>query len=323
MPTTRSPRKGSMQFWPRKRAASQIPRIRHVGKSNEPKPLAFAGYKVSMAHVIAVDNRANALTKGERIAYPVTILECPSIKIAAINFYKKDAYGLSLSTCFISTKLDKELSRSIPLPKKTKVSLEAIKPEEYHDIRAVVYTQPKLTGIGKKKPELFEIPLGGSVKDKFNWLKENLSKEINFKDIFKPGHLVDVRAVSRGKGIQGPVKRFGVKIRQHKSEKTKRGPGSLGAWKGQGHMMYRVAHAGQTGYHQRTEYNKWILKIGDKPEDINSKSGFKHYGVVRNSYVILKGSVPGPNNRLILLTEPLRPDKKVPKEAPTIIQIIR
>jgi large subunit ribosomal protein L3 len=307
-----------MQFWPRKKAKKQTPRIRSTGRSPESRPLAFAGYKVGMTHIIAIDSRPNSLTKNEKISMPVTVVECPSFKIAAINFYKKQNNALFLSTSFISTKLDKELKRSIPLPKKTKVKLEDIKPEEYEDIRALVYTQPKLTGIGKKKPELFEIPLGGTNQEKFSYLKENLGKEINIKDILKPGQLVDIRAVTKGKGTQGPVKRFGISVRQHKSEKTKRGPGSLGGWKGQGHFMYRIAHAGQTGYHRRTEYNKWIVKISDKPEEINPKSGFKNYGVVKNPYIFIKGSIPGPRKRLIMLTEPIRPNKKIPKEAPNI-----
>jgi large subunit ribosomal protein L3 len=323
MPTKRSPRKGSMQFWPRKRAKKETPRIRTTGKSSEPRPLVFAGYKVGMTHIIASDNRPNSMTKNEKISFPVTIIECPSLKICAVNFYKKHNNALSLSTSFISTKLDKELKRSIPLPKKSKVKIEDIKPEEYDEIRAVVYTQPKSTGIGKKKPELFEIPLGGNNQDKLSYLKENIGKEINIKDIFKPGQLVDIRAVTKGKGTQGPVKRFGISIRQHKSEKTKRGPGSLGGWKGQAHFMYRVAHAGQTGYHQRTEHNKWILKIGDNPEEINPKSGFQNYGVVKSPYILVKGSIPGPRKRLIVLAEPMRPNKKIPKETPNIIQIIK
>jgi large subunit ribosomal protein L3 len=321
MPTKRSPRKGSMQFWPRKRAKSQRARIRNTGKSNEIRPLVFAGYKVGMAHAIATDNRPNALTKNEKISIPVTIIECPSLKICAINFYKKQ--GASLSSSFISTKLDKELKRSIPIPKKNKNKLEDFKPEDYEDIRAVVYTQPKLTGIGKKKPELFELSLGGKNQEKLNYLKENLGKDINIKDVFKPGQLVDIRAVTKGKGTQGPVKRFGIAIRQAKSEKTKRGPGTLGGWKAQGHFMYRVAHAGQTGYHQRTEYNKWILKIGNKAEEINSKKGFQNYGVVKNPYILVKGSIPGSRKRLIMLTEPMRPNKKIPKEAPNILQVIK
>jgi large subunit ribosomal protein L3 len=74
--------------------------------------------------------------------------------------------------------------------------------------------------------------------------------------------LVDTIAITKGKGIQGPVKRWGIKRLPHKSRKTVRGVGSIGPWT-PGTVMYSVPRAGQMGFHQRTEYNKQILKIGD------------------------------------------------------------
>ncbi len=278
----------------------------------------FPGYKVGMTHLIAVDNRAASKTKGEKIAVPATIIECPAIKIFAVNFYKKTTHGLALSSTLVSKKIDKSVSRVIPIPKKANKKFEDYKPEDYEDIRLVVYTQPRLTYLGKKKPEIFEIKIGGSVADKFNFAKEHFEKDINLKDVLKEGQVVDCHSISKGKGFQGPVKRFGVSVRHHKSEKTKRGPGSLGPWIGQGHIMWRVAHAGKMGYHQRTEYNKHILKISEKPEEVNPKGGFLNYGLIKNPYVILKGSVAGSRKRLIILSEAIRPNKKIPKEAPTI-----
>jgi len=46
-----------------------------------------------MTHTIVTDNRPTSITKNEDIQVPVTVLECPPIKIAAILLYKKDAYG--------------------------------------------------------------------------------------------------------------------------------------------------------------------------------------------------------------------------------------
>ena len=57
------------------------------------------------------------------------------------------------------------------------------------------------------------------------FIKENLTKEISIKDIFSEG-IVDIRGVTKGKGNQGPMKRFGLTLRSHKSEKGRRGPGS-------------------------------------------------------------------------------------------------
>ena len=92
----------------------------------------------------------------------------------------------------------------------------------------------------------------------------------------------------------------------------------MGPWRGQGHVMYRVAHAGKMGHHQRTEYNKWIIKIGEKGEDVNVKGGFIRYGIVKNPYILLKGSIAGPKKRLIRLNGAIRPSSYIPEQAPTL-----
>ncbi len=312
------PRKGSMQFWPRKRAKKSHARIRSWANIKDSKLLCFPGYKAGMTHIIVNDNRPKSITKGEELRIPVTVVECPAVKIMGLNFYKKTPKGAVLSSCILSPNLDKELSRKIRVPKKTK-NIEDVK--EFDDVRAIIYTQPKKTGIGKKKPDIFEIAVGGAKDAKINYLKDLIGKEISVKDIFDEGQQVDIHAITKGKGTQGPVKRFGIALKSHKSEKGRRRPGSLGSWCGQQHMMYRVAYSGQTGYHVRTERNKWLLKIGDKIEEINPKGGFVNYGLVKNDYVLLKGSIPGSIKRLIKMTYPTRPNKRLISEAPTIQHI--
>ena len=46
--------------------------------------------------------------------------------------------------------------------------------------------------------------------------------------------------------------------------------------------------------------------IGSEPEKVNPKSGFLHYGLIKNDYVILKGSIAGPAKRAVMLTPNLR-----------------
>lgn len=291
-----------MQIWPRKRARRIYPRVRSWSNVERTKLLGFAGYKAGMTHIQARDN-SNSTTKGQIISIPVTIVECPPLKPLSLRFYKNSNYGFKLTGEILAKNLDKELKRKITMPKKS--SKEEVK--EFDVLKLAVYTQPKLIG-KKKKPEIFEIAIGNN---NLEFGKSLLQKDIKINDIFNEGQLVDIHSVSRAKGFQGPVKRFGVRLRQKKSEKVKRGPGSLGAWKGQQHMMYRVAHAGQMGYHTRTDYNKLVIKIGNKVEDINPKGGFLRYGEIKNDYVLIKGSLPGAVKRLVRLTEPMRPKKKM------------
>ena len=250
------------------------------------------------------------------ISCPVTIIECPPLKIASVRFYKNTQYGLKLISEIFSEKLNKELSRKILLPKKINKKFEDMK--DFDDIRVLVYTQPALTSLGKKKPEIFEMGIGGKKEEKILYVQSLLGKEILIGDVLKAGQQVDIHAITRGKGIQGPIKRFGIGLKHHKSEKGVRRLGTLGGWKSQGHFMYRVAHAGQMGYHQRVELNKLLLKIDDKAEAINPKGGFTHYGLVKNSYILVKGSVFGPSKRLIRFTVSHRPNIGLPKEPPLI-----
>ncbi|MBU2441256.1 MAG: 50S ribosomal protein L3, partial [Nanoarchaeota archaeon] len=251
---------------------------------------------------------------GEDIRVPVTVIECPPLKIFSARFYKKTAYGLTVADDFFF-KPSKDLHRKISLPKKIPdiKELDKFNPDDYADIAAVVYTQPRLAGVSKKKPEIFELKLSGSNKDKLEFIKAHADKEILFEEVFQEGQIVDVHAITRGRGVQGPLRRFGIGLKPHKSEKGRRQPGSRGPWKGQQHVMYRTAYSGQTGFHQRMQHNLQIMKIGQKPEEINPKDGFMHYGTVRTSFILLRGSVPGPKKRLILLTHPLRISKR---EAP-------
>ena len=305
-----------MQFWPRKQTKRTHARIRCWADVKEPRLLGFAGYKTGMTHVLITDNRKTSLTKGEDIFCPVTVIECPPVKAASIVFYKKDKDGSRICSEVFAENIDKELERRALLPKNIKKRADDIK--DFDDIRLKVYTQPKLTGIGKKIPDLFEVAIGGSKEDKLNYAKNILGKEIRIEDVFKEGQQVDIHSVTKGKGTQGPVKRFGVSLRSHKSEKTKRGPGSLGAWCGQAHMMYRVAHAGRMGYYQRAEYNKLILRIGKNADGINVKGGFPHYGLVKNNYILVKGSVGGSAKRMIKMSCGIRQSNKMPQEAPPI-----
>ena len=321
MPNIRQPRSGSLQFWPRKRSKNESARRRTLSNSLEPGLLGFAGYKVGMTHLVAIETRKHSHKKGEEIAIPVTMIECPPLKIKSVRLYKKTNNILNVVKEIDLYKKDKELSKKLTLSKKSSdVDLTKLNHEEFDDVRVLVYTQPKLTGIGKKKPELFELSLGGSVEDKLRFVKENIGKEIALESVFQEGECLDLKAVTRGKGFQGPVKRFGISIRSHKSEKSIRNPGSLGPWCGQGHIMWRVAHAGKMGYHLRTEYNKQILKVVTDLKEVSFKGGIIHYGNVKNPVILIKGSVAGPRKRLIIFQKATRMNKKQP-QLPTIQNI--
>jgi large subunit ribosomal protein L3 len=111
-----------------------------------------------------------------------------------------------------------------------------------------------------------------------------------------------------------------VKLLSHKNSKHRRGIGNLGP-KRPGYVRSTVPASGQMGYHQRTEFNKKIIKVGASGEEINPKGGFINYGEVRNTYVLIYGSVPGPAKRLIRFRDATRAPKKADTAAVDITYI--
>lgn len=299
-----------MAFYPRKRAAKETPVFSSFPKnpSKEVKPLNFFGYKAGMLHVLAKNAHAKSHMSGQTMQVPCTLIECPPLKVFGIRAYRQTAYGLQVLGEVLASKLDKHLARKqLSLKKKKKEhkveDLEA-KKSEISEIRLLVHTNPSLTGIGKKKPEISEIALSGGVEEQLSFAKQKLGQELKAGEIFKDQQFVDVKAVTKGFGTTGPVKRFGVKDFGRKA-KYHRKPGTYGPWN-PSTIMFTVARAGQHGYHCRTEINKRVIMVSSDFKKINPKEGFENYGNVRNEFMLIAGSIPGPAKRLIAFREPMR-----------------
>jgi Ribosomal protein L3 len=311
------PRAGSLQFWPRKRAEKFIPGVNWeaIKTDSHPNLLGFIAYKVGMKSCLAKDSTANSLTKDKRIILPATILELPPMKILSVRFYK---YGI-VKDEVLAENLDKELKRKIKLPKVNNKKIDDIK--DYDNIKVIVYSMVKKTGI-KKTPDITEIALSGNLEDKLKFVKERMGKEIFASEILGKSSLMDVRGLTTGRGLCGPVKRFGVKLKQHKSEKGQRRPGNLAPWH-PCYVTFRAPQAGQLGMFTRVQYNSKILKLGKINEsNINPEHGWKNYGNIKNEYLILAGSVQGPAKRQLLLTAPLRPTRYQTKLQYEVIKLV-
>jgi len=313
------PRAGSLAYYPRKRAKSIIPKYNSFKEEKELKILNFYGYKVGMLHLIATNKHKGSPLVNQKVRIPATVVEVPSMTIFGIRFYAKKDLGIEAKKDFIFyNKADKELSRLIKSATRVKVKGDLLKKandffeknkDEIVDIRLIAHTNPKLTTIGKKKPEVVELFASGSNEDKFNLYKEKIGLNLDAKDIFKENSFLDAKAVTKGYGFEGVIKRHGVKRRHHKSEKGVRKVGSIGPW----HpplVMWTVPRPGQRGFHSRVDYNLKLLKIA-KSDEVNKASGWKRYGLVKNDAIIIAGSIPGPVKRTIVLREGMRPVKDI------------
>lgn len=324
MPQRRRPRRGSMGYGPRKRAQSQRPRLDSWPEvKGTPKIQGFAGYKAGMTHAFVVDKRVKSTTSKMEVQTPVTVVEVPPMKVAAVRFYENSTLGLKTAGEVWATDLDPLLEKKMSVPKgHTAESFARYDGLDIEDVRVLAYTQPKLvTGVPKKVPELMELRIGGgTIAERVAYAKEILGKDVGITDFAPEGTLVDVIAVTKGKGFQGATKRWGIKLLSHRNSKHRRMIGNLGP-KRPGYVRGTVPMAGQMGYHQRTEFNKKIIKVGEEGAEINPKGGFLNYGEVRNTYVLVRGSVPGPTKRIIRFRDAARLPKKADMEAPEVTYV--
>jgi len=275
-----------------------------------------------MSHLFLLDEHVGSATYGQEVVRAVTVVETPPMIVCGARAYQMTSYGLKPITEVWMETPPKDLARIFTTPKafKTDASWEKLEASLQHiaELRAIVCAQPRLSNIAQKKPVLFEVKVdGGELTDRLRYIKGIIGKAIKADDVFEEGQYVDVIGVTKGKGIQGPVKRWGVKKRPHKSRKTVRGVGTLGPWTPH-YVMYTVPRAGQTGFHQRTESNKRVLRISNDLEDITPKGGFPHYGVLKGEYMLIDGSVPGPTRRFLKLRYAVRPPLTIPTVKPNI-----
>ncbi len=323
-----APRRGSVAFRPRARARSLEARIRTWPNVTAEKSSlsGFAGFKAGGIHVLTIDDREKTPNFGKQLLNAATVIVTPPVRIIGIRGYRRDLYGQHAIFDVYAKDLPKELPRKFnaKTPEDAAAKAEGMIGNA-NAIMAVVAVSPNSVGLSQKTPYVFEMAVSGKdVKSQYEYLKGILGREVKAADIFQVGQNVDVFGITRGKGIEGPVTRFGIKRKQHKSRKSVRAVGTLGPIS-PAVVMYTVARQGQHGFHQRTEYNKRILVVSNTEKDgqnsINPSGGFKHFGLVRGDYIIVRGSVPGVPKRLVKMRHPIR---NVPKKVlePKVLEVV-
>jgi large subunit ribosomal protein L3 len=275
---------------------------------------------------MTIDDKEKTPNYGKPLMNHSTVISLPPLKIVGIRGYSEDAYGKHAIFDVYSKDSIKDLSTKY----KTKYSEDGLnkasdKLENTRYLNAIVAVFPHRIGISQKTPFIFEVPVSGKdIRSKFDYLKSKLGQEVRASEVFKTGQNIDVHGITRGKGVEGPVTRFGVKRKQHKSRKSVRAVGTLGPIS-PAVVMYTVARQGQMGFHQRTEYNKRILLMSNTEKtditNINPKGGFKHFGLVEGDYMIVRGTIPGVPKRLIKLRQPIR-SKPTKNVEPKILEVI-
>ena len=336
------PRHGSLGFLPRKRANRHRGRVKAFPKDDQSKAphlTAYMGYKAGMTHILRDVDKPGSKAHKKEVVEAVTVLETPPIRVIGVVGYVETAQGLRALTTVWAEHINDEAKRRFyknwyKSKKKAfsryckkyadgqkDIDAELSRIKQYCQVvRVIAHTQIRKVKIGQKKAHMMEIQVnGGSVEDKVGYATGLFEKEVPVDAVFAKDEMIDIVGVTKGRGYEGVVTRWGCTRLPRKTHRGLRKVACIGAWH-PAKVQFSVPRAGQNGYHHRTEMNKKIYKIGKSiateennatteydltEKSINPVGGWPHYGLVREDYMILKGCVVGPKKRIITLRKAL------------------
>jgi len=184
-------------------------------------------------------------------------------------------------------------------------------------IRVIAHTQVRKLNLRQKKAHVLEIQVnGGTVAQKVDFAHGLFEKKVPVDNVFEADELVDTLAATKGHGFEGVTTRWGTRKLPRKTHKGLRKVACIGAWH-PSNIQFAVPRAGQYGFYHRTETNKKIYRIGKAgtdtgstefdltKKDINPMGGFPHFGVIKEDFIMIKGSCPGVRKRVITLRKSL------------------
>jgi len=347
-----APRHGNLGLLPRKRCKHHRGRIRSFPRDDptqKPHLTAFIGYKAGLTHIMREVNKIGSKLHKKETVEAVTILECPPMIVVGLVGYVQTPRGLrTLTTVWcqhLSETVKRRFYKNWYRSKKKAFSRYALRVADANNkdaetelnrmrkycqvIRVLAHTQIRKVGLRQKKAHLMEIQInGGTIPEKVDWGYKQFEQKIPVENVFNKDEMVDIMGVTKGKGFEGVITRWGTATLPRKTHRGLRKVACIGAWH-PARVRYTVARAGQRGYHHRTEINKKIYRVGaaaiDKdgkpnynattPSDLTEKTitpmgGFPHYGVVNEDYLMIKGCVVGPKKRVITVRKSLIPQVK-------------
>lgn len=189
----------------------------------------------------------------EGVIIPVTVLEAGPCKVTQVKTVENDGYN-AVQLAFGTVK-----EKNVTNPLKGHFAKANVTP---------------LRRLKEFKLEDSTLALGDEVK----------------ADVFEEGEKVDIHGVSKGKGFQGVIKRYG----QHRGpmahgSKYHRAVGSLGASSTPSRVFKGKKLPGHMGNVNCTIQNIKIVKVD-----------------VENNMILIKGAVPGSNGSIVYLTDAVK-----------------
>ena len=224
---------------------------------------AILATKVGMTQIFNADG----------VLVPVTVLQAGPCYVTQIKTVDNDGYS-AVQVGFVDKK-EKVVNKDANGKKEIRNRHGVNKAEKGHFDKAGVS--------GKRFVREF----------KFDNAEEYNLADVIKADIFAEGDKIDATAISKGKGFQGAIKRFG----QHRGpmahgSKFHRHQGSNGACSDPSRVFKGKGMPGQMGNKRITIQNLEIVKVD-----------------VENNLLLVKGAVPGPKKSLVTIKETVKSGK--------------
>ena len=221
---------------------------------------AILATKVGMTQIFNADG----------VLVPVTVLQAGPCYVTQIKTVDNDGYS-AVQVGFVDKK-EKVVSKDANGKKEIRNRHGVNKAEKGHFDKAGVS--------GKRFVREF----------KFDNAEEYNLADVIKADIFAEGDKIDATAISKGKGFQGAIKRFG----QHRGpmahgSKFHRHAGSNGACSDPSKVFKGKGMPGHMGAKKVTVQNLEIVRVD-----------------VENNLLLVKGAVPGPKKSLITIKETVK-----------------
>ncbi|NLG87716.1 MAG: 50S ribosomal protein L3 [Clostridiaceae bacterium] len=117
-----------------------------------------------------------------------------------------------------------------------------------------------------------------------------VGQEIKVEDMFREGDKIDVSGISKGKGYQGTVKRFGTsRGRESHGSQYHRGVGSMGANSDPSRVFKGKKMPGHMGVDKVTVQNLTVVRVD-----------------ADRGLMLVKGAVPGPRGGVVAIKDSVK-----------------
>lgn len=123
--------------------------------------------------------------------------------------------------------------------------------------------------------------------------KFEIGQDINVADMFEAGDKIDISGISKGKGFQGTIKRYGqARGRETHGSHYHRRVGSLGAGSSPGRVFKGKKLPGHMGSEKVTVQNLNIVRVDGE-----------------RNLLLIRGAVPGPKGGLVIIRDTVKSGK--------------